>query len=95
MVKKLDPEVKEKLVNASIIVGIAAAAGVGAYCLVKGGARVQRIADNNVMDKLMAHNLIKLMGPDGQAFANTTEGFKDWTKVVEAADIGLKWNLPN
>lgn len=93
--KKLSPELKEKLVNAGVVLGITAAAGVGAYCLIKGGAKVQQMADNNIMDKLMIHDFIKLTGPDGQTFANTAEGFKDWTKVVEAADIGLSWKLPN
>lgn len=93
--KKLSPEAKEKLVNAGIVLGITTAAGVGAYCLVKGGAKIQQMMDNGVMDKLMVHDLIKLTGPDGQEFANTSEGFKEWTKVVEAADIGLSWHLPN
>jgi len=93
--KKLDPEVKRKLVNLGVSAGIVGFAGIGAYCLIKGGMKAQKMVDNDVMDRLISNDFIKLTTPDGKTFEYSKEAFSEWVKAIEAADLSLVWHLPN
>lgn len=93
--KKLDPEAQKKLVDFGISAGIIVVGAIGAIGLVKGGMRIQKMVDNDVMDRLITHDFIKLATPDGKVIEYTKEAFAEWTKAVEAADLNLVWHLPN
>ena len=95
MFKKLDPKAQKKLVDFGIYAGIVGIAGIGAYCLIKGGMKAQKMVDNDVMDRLISNDFIKLTTPDGKTFEYTKEAFSEWTKAIEATDLNLVWHLPN